>query len=268
MLSQAFRRLFPRPAPIIGMIHVFEGPPEKQEALAIRDLAMMEHSVDGVIVENYGWGGQDSLRATDLARDRLLGLARAVAARADSSGVRVGVNLLPNDFEYALDLTHQAGASFVQLDHVTGQFVGDESVDPTKYRQHRRAHPGIVVLGGVHPKYYQLRNPNTPIGQSARVAMELCDAIVVTGTATGQETSLDDLRAVRSAVGDFPILVGSGLNIDNLREQLVVADGAIVGSAFKPGGVQPGSLLNLANITEFMAAVRTVRAASSPPRGS
>ena len=59
------------------------------------------------------------------------------------------------------------------------------------------------------------------------------DALIVTGNATGERPTTDDLQAVRVAVGDFPILVGSGTNPQNVNALLRFADGAIVGSALK-----------------------------------
>ena len=36
-------------------------------------------------------------------------------------------------------------------------------------------------------------------------------------------------------IGDFPLIIGAGLTSDNIS-QIQYADGAIVGSYFKPGG--------------------------------
>ena len=56
----------------------------------------------------------------------------------------------------------------------------------------------------------------------------LADALVVSGVATGEPTPLGDVKRVRAAVPDRPILVGSGVEPDTVAELLRVADGAIV----------------------------------------
>ena len=59
------------------------------------------------------------------------------------------------------------------------------------------------------------------------------DAIVVSGRVTGEPPTLADLREARLAVGDFPVLVGSGLAPQNAAALLQVADGALVGTSLK-----------------------------------
>jgi predicted TIM-barrel enzyme len=64
----------------------------------------------------------------------------------------------------------------------------------------------------------------------------LADGLVVSGPATGAATSVADVKRVRSAVPDVPILVGSGATPDTAAELLSIADGLIVGTAIKRNG--------------------------------
>jgi len=59
---------------------------------------------------------------------------------------------------------------------------------------------------------------------------------VVSGAATGQATSLGEVKRVRGAVADVPILIGSGVTADSVGELLSVADGVIVGTSVKENG--------------------------------
>ena len=61
------------------------------------------------------------------------------------------------------------------------------------------------------------------------------DGLIVTGDQTGIAPSAEDLESVREA-SDLPLLVGSGTNLDTLKVIGHLADGFIVGSAFKEGG--------------------------------
>jgi len=74
--------------------------------------------------------------------------------------------------------------------------------------------------------------------QEARdcVARGLADALVVSGKATGEATPLEDVKRVRSAVRETPVLVGSGVTAESVAELLSVADGAIVGTFLKRDG--------------------------------
>ena len=60
--------------------------------------------------------------------------------------------------------------------------------------------------------------------------------MIISGKHTGFATSLDELGRVRAALPDFPLLVGSGLTEETVDEVLDIADGGIVGTAFKVGG--------------------------------
>ena len=82
-----------------------------------------------------------------------------------------------------------------------------------------------------------------------------CEAIVTTGSGTGIETPRDKLERFRSHLGYFPLIVGAGVNAENVKEQLAIADGAIVGSYFKPQG-DTGQPVDRERVRELMTIVR------------
>ena len=243
MTREQFRTIFLPPKPIIGMIHVFSETQKEQIRQALEDLERLQQwFVDGVIIENYDWGYADTNCATRKTLGIMLQITREVMRMAE---IPVGVNLLPNDFEGAFIICRETGAQFLQLDFIVDKLINNEGteVEPVnleEYRWYRKNYPRVTVLGGVHPKYYTLRDSSVTIGESAKRARELCDAVVVTGEETGGETRIKDLQLVREAISDFPLLVGSGLSVNNCGEQLAIADAAIVGSAFKRRGVIHG----------------------------
>lgn len=67
------------------------------------------------------------------------------------------------------------------------------------------------------------------------------DGIIITGPRTGAEPDPVDLRGARS-VCRLPILIGSGLDPDNLERFFPDADGFIVGSTFRHDGTFLGDL--------------------------
>ncbi len=64
----------------------------------------------------------------------------------------------------------------------------------------------------------------------------LADALIVTGNATGAGTDPQALSAVRAAVPDRPLWIGSGMTRQSAAALLCLADGAIVGTAVKQNG--------------------------------
>jgi predicted TIM-barrel enzyme len=58
----------------------------------------------------------------------------------------------------------------------------------------------------------------------------------VTGTRIGAETPIEIIQRVKKVV-KIPVIAGSGVNTNNIKTQMNIADGAIVGSSLKQNGV-------------------------------
>ncbi len=95
----------------------------------------------------------------------------------------------------------------------------------------------IKILADIQVKHTHMVLPHVSIEDSAKAA-ESCgaDAIIVTGTHIGVETPIDIIKRVRN-VTKLPLIAGSGVKTSNIKEQLSIADGAIVGSSLKEGGI-------------------------------
>ena len=81
---------------------------------------------------------------------------------------------------------------------------------------------------------------------------------MTTGDGTGIETPLDKLRQYKSLLEDFPLIVGAGVNLQNIHEQLQICDGAIVGSYFKSDG-DTQLPINKSKVANLMNIVRDLR---------
>ncbi len=95
------------------------------------------------------------------------------------------------------------------------------------------------------------------IEEAARDAVErgLADALIVTGSGTGEATSLDDLRRVRVVLPATPLLVGSGVTAETVGATFASADGAIVGTSFKVGG-RTLAPVDVERVRRFVAAAK------------
>ena len=63
----------------------------------------------------------------------------------------------------------------------------------------------------------------------------LADGVIVTSQFTGLYPDKNDLIKAKEAT-KLPVLIGSGMNIDNIADYLPLADGFIVGSYFRKDG--------------------------------
>jgi membrane complex biogenesis BtpA family protein len=76
------------------------------------------------------------------------------------------------------------------------------------------------------------------VAQRAKSAVfsALADVVLVSGVMTGQAVETSDIRAVKQVVTDTPVFANTGVNIENVKNILSVADGCIIGTHFKRDG--------------------------------
>ena len=212
-----FRELFTVEKPIIGMIHLAGADSSEIFERALEELEIYgAEGVNGAIIENYrGCVGDIENVLEHTSRN--------------NPGIVIGVNVLGVRNSYpAFNFASAHGAKFVQVDSVQTSDLSNLYA----YNQNRFAHRDIQVLGGV--RFKGTRETGNPLELDLRVGISRCEAIVTTGSGTGVETPIEKLEEFRIYLGGFPLIVGAGVNAGNAYEQLRVADGAIVGSDFKP----------------------------------
>jgi hypothetical protein len=192
--------------PIIGMIHLAGGKREKV-ARALQELLIFQRAgIEGAIIENYHGSIEDVTSVLKESESMVLDVVR-------------GVNILDNPY-LSFALANRYGAKFVQFDSVQ-----TPDLDLARYNSLRAQYPNLVVLGGVGFKYTQ--PTGNPLEQDLREARSRCEA------GTGIETPTDKLRQYRGLLFDFPLMVGAGVNLRNLYEQMIICDGAIIGTSLK-----------------------------------
>ncbi len=217
-----------------------ESPPlDEIVRLAVADAkALADAGFDALMIENFG---DAPFRATEV--DPHTVAAMTVVARCVRRTVKLplGVNVLRNAARAALAVAAAAEAAFVRVNVHVGVYATDQGIiegradETLRYR--RRLNANVAILADVHVKHaLPLSNPNIAEAAEEAAYRGMADGLIVSGTATGKPTRLDDLRAVRQAVPDRPIYVGSGASPASIRQLLQLADGAIIGTAVKQDG--------------------------------
>jgi len=212
-MNNKIRELFNIEKPIIGMMHLAgEGIDEKiNRAFTELDI-FQEEGINGIIVENYHASPSDVERVLE-------------EINTYSPNLVLGINIL-GDSTKAFELADKFKAGFIQIDNIQ-----TNGLDLTEYNSLRKSYPQIAVLGGVGFKY-TLQTGN-PLKQDLEEAKPRCEAIVTTGEGTGIETPLEKLVEYKKELGDYPLIVGTGVNLENAYDQLNIADGAIIGTYLK-----------------------------------
>ncbi|MGE0171282.1 MAG: BtpA/SgcQ family protein [Oligoflexales bacterium] len=236
-----FREIFRDQRTIIGMIHLpplpgYKDSPGMQKLIekACQDLAALEEvGAHGVLVENEYDQPHKVLAPPEIIA-AMTAITQAVVREAK---IPVGLEILLNDPKASLAAAYASGAQFVRTDYFVDrmtrpEYGGEMAIDPSGLLQYRKLigaeHVGI--LADIQVKYATMLEEKT-IAKSAQQAVEAgADAIIVTGKLTGKPPAEQELREAKKAVGNHPVLIGSGLDPNNVKDLLQHCDGAIVGT--------------------------------------
>jgi membrane complex biogenesis BtpA family protein len=224
---------------ILGMIHMpaLPGAPRHERtvegliAFAVREARALERAgLDGCIVENVGDAPFFRRRVPPLTVAVMTEIAGAVRR---STSMKVGVNILRNSCEEALSVAYAAGADFIRCNVVIGAYVTDQGIIQGCAAELARLRESldrtIEIYGDVHVKHsYPLFN--VPIEDAARDLAERggVDAVVVSGSRSPDPPSAERLKLVTDAV-DLPVIVGSGIGLDNVADLYKGSDGVLLG---------------------------------------
>ena len=158
------------------------------------------------------------------------------------TGLVLGIQVLAGANREALAAALAGGADFVRAEGFVFAHVADEgfiescAADLLRYRRAIGAER-VLVLADIKKKHSaHAITGDVSLAETARAAeLFLADGVIVTGAASGEEASPDDVRNAAGAVR-LPVLVGSGITVRNLA-RFTDAHGFIVGSSLKQGGV-------------------------------
>jgi membrane complex biogenesis BtpA family protein len=238
--------------PIIGMIHLpaLPGSPQNDKSMEeLTEFAVSEArklqtaGLDGAIVENAG--------DTPFFRDNappitIAAMATIVGQVKRRTSMKIGVNILRNCCLEALSVAFAGQADFIRCNVVIGAYVTDQGIIQgcaAELARLRASLPRrIHVLGDVHVKHsYPLFN--VPIEDAARDLAERggVDGVIVSGPRSPDPPSFETLKLVSEAVG-LPVIVGSGIDLDNVGDFYESSGGVILGEVdFKTDRVWGGA---------------------------
>jgi membrane complex biogenesis BtpA family protein len=241
--------LFESRKPLIGVIHVgaLPGTPRSRVGVdeltdaAVREAAVYrEGGVDALMIENM----HDAPYLRGSVGPEVVA-AMAVVGRAvkSESGLPVGVQILAGANLEAVAVAHAAGLDYVRVEAYAFAHVADEGIiesSAAKLLRFRRkiGADGVRVWADVKKKHASHAiTADVSLGETAAtVEFMLGDAVIVTGNTTGEPPRAADVREAKSHCR-LPVLLGSGVTVDNVSEFYDTADGFIVGSYFKESGL-------------------------------
>ena len=234
--------------PIIAMCHLgaLPGDPQfdKKEGIkkiidwAYKDLmALQNGGVDAVMFSNeFSMPYQTRVETVMVAS-----MARVIGELLSDIKIPFGVNVLWDPIA-SLDLAVAAGAKFVR-EIFTGVYASDFGLwntdcGTTVRHQHAIGGENIKLLFNIVPEgaNYLSNRDIVDIARST-VFNTKPDALCVSGLTAGERVNVQTLKQTKDAVPNTIVFANTGIRLENLEEQLSIADGAVVGTFFKDNGV-------------------------------
>lgn len=233
---------------IIGMIHVDALPGTPQNTLPVeliakkakKEAALLEKAgVDAIMIENM----HDVPYLKKYVGPEIVACMTTVAVEIrKSTRIPVGIQILAAANREALAVALAAQLDFVRVEGFVFAHLGDEGYlescagELLRYRK---------MIGAEHIRIFtDLQKKHSSHAITADLNLKdhietadyfLSDGIIITGSSTGKEALVEDVKTTWQAT-TLPVLVGSGITLENILNYWNFADGFIVGSWFKHNG--------------------------------
>ncbi len=234
--------------PILGMIHLpalpgapgYGGSMNKVIEHAMNDAeTLVNNGISAVIVENLGdypYYPVTQEPETVAAMTRV-----ALEIRRKYKDLPMGINILRNSWKAALAVASISGAQFIRLNILTDWMVTDqgpivgEAWLAARYRKAIGAEDVLLFcdLYSKHAGPVAPRDVQTIAHEM--VGRGMADALIISGAETPVPPSPERIKAVREAVPDTPVILGSGVTLAAL-DSVKLADGTVFGYGTKPSG--------------------------------
>jgi membrane complex biogenesis BtpA family protein len=245
MSSDWFKNLFGVQKPIIAMAHIpaLPGTPRYDRKKGVnylvnwvkKDLVnLVDGGVDAVMFCNE----DDRPYVFEAGIEQIATMSRIVA-EAKPMGIPFGIDFLW-DPKAALSVAHATGAAFMR-EVLTGVYESDMglwSPDVGGFARFKAniGADAIRVFFNIVPEFASSIGSRGPVERAhTAVVSSLADVILVSGIMAGSEADISVIEAIKKKI-DVPVLVNTGVNLQNVEDYLSVADGAIVGSSLKIDG--------------------------------
>jgi membrane complex biogenesis BtpA family protein len=241
-------RLFSSRCALVGVVHFlplpgspgWRGSFAELEDRALRDArALKEGGAEAVIVENMGDLPYLNGRVEPETTAAMAVLGRLVAREA---GLPTGVQVLAGANREALGAAVAGGLSFLRVEGFAYGHVADEgwiqASAGTLLRARAALKADVKVWADIKKKHSaHAATADLDIAEIAKgTVFNGADAVIVTGLATGRPANVAHVRAVRDAVPQTPVAVGSGVEPGQAKELAAICDAVIVGTFIKEGG--------------------------------
>lgn len=244
------KKVFHDKKPVIGMVHLkalpgspgYTGCWEQILEMAVQDAyALYAGGVDGIQIENqfdrpYLKEGQIGPETTAFLT------ATGNAIKQVCSQIPIGINIHLNGGIEAMAAAKACGAQWIRVFNLANGYISNsgymDALGPEllRYRKALDAEE-IMIFGDFQVKHgsHAITADRSLVEKALDIQQCMATAAIITGSATGKTPDIESIRNVKKHLS-IPLLIGSGMNRNNVEELWQEVDGAIIGSGFKENG--------------------------------
>lgn len=233
---------------IIGMVHVdaLPGTPGNTHTISSiiqhavdEALTLQNAGIDAILIENM----HDVPYLKKVVGPEIVACMTAISVELHKKiQVPLGIQILAAANREALAVAQAAGLDFIRTEGFVFAHLADEGYlescagELLRYRKQIGA-GHIKVFTDVQKKHssHAITSDISLKEHIGTAAFFLSDGIIITGTSTGKEASVEDARIAFLST-ELPVIIGSGITAENLENYWNLADAFIVGSHFKYDG--------------------------------
>ncbi len=266
-----FHKIFSTPHPVIAMVHItaLPGTPNYQgDRVGIIQKALEEaklyHSlgIDAIMIENM----HDVPYQKNQVGHEISSMMTLIAYLIkQETGLPIGIQILAGANKAALAAAYASGIDFIRAEgfvfgHLADEgYIDSQAAEMMRYRKLIDA-THLAVFTDIKKKHSSHAiTSDVDIVETAHAAeFFLSDGLIVTGKHTGAIADVDEITKVKASTG-LPVIIGSGVSLDNLEVYLPISDALIVGSYFKKEGFWQNEL-DPERISRFIEKLHKLRA--------
>lgn len=248
MLMEQHLKTFGVPKPVIGCLHMQALPGTyyadpavtlKDQIVRLKEEAkiLTEVGFDAVVFANEG----DRPYLNKVGPETVAFYTRIAAEVAETLTIPYGCGVLIDPFA-TLAVAKAIGAKFVRT-YVSNSYVGlfgPQSYCPGEIFRYQKQ------IGAEEVRVYTYFEAHAGTCLDTRSSEGMVDAGVMNmpiagalfgGPRAGLPPESSKLAAIKKRFPEVPLIIGSGSNADNIASLLSYADGVIVGTSIKKGGI-------------------------------
>src|SRR6476660_3470917 len=255
--------IFTNSKPVIAVIHIgaLPGTPRNTQTVsglvesARREARLYRESgVDAVMIENM----HDVPYLRGEVGPEIVAAMTAIGSEVKAEcQLPVGIQILAGANIEAMAVAHAADLDFIRAEGYAYAHVADEGLiqasaaELLRYRNMIGAER-VQVWADVKKKHSaHAITADVSLGETAETVEFMgADCVIVTGSVTGEAPKVADVQEAKSHCR-LPVFLGSGISENNIEQFYDEADGFIIGSAFKIGGLWSNTI-DPASVTRFV----------------